>query len=304
MPKSINIEDFLKLDFNIFELFETTDKNWNMYDLLESRKKDKNSKLYWVDDIFLIAIYNNTSWEVDPSLMAWYEWANKEFIDDFIRFKKELSWFIWDKCFLWKQERKSDFVDYFANYNFTQRDILQFYILTNWKLEIEWFNDLELWLIYFKVFQMLGMDDLRWETYTYAIIQWVFWESREFVDKVPDSFKKTILDYIKKAWEEFIESTTGFIKEVWWSLTEEQQNKLTWLWIWALIIAILMVKTWLYAIVKVSSMLIWWSIALIWINQLYDFLSSSENSETKNVLKKYKITNKEEFAEKFQDSIS
>jgi hypothetical protein len=301
--KWITLEQFIEWDFEMFSLSIDWKDEWTLNELLENRKNNKNSKLYWVDNIFLIAIYENKTTDFSKDLLLQQEWANKEFIDNFINFKENISEYISNYFYLWKDDSKtkSEFKEYFYNYNYTQRDILELYVLTNWELNADELNDMEKGLMFMKIFKMLQSWSLRWKTYTFAIKEALIDDSSKYAKMIPESFKNTLLSYIKKTWEKLLDTTIWLIWEIWSMLNAKEKTALISLGIWLLV--------WFIAIWRFMWMAKWAWLAfavMAWANiidNIYDYLKENKNNEFKKILNRYNINSKEEFKNKFWPEI-
>ncbi len=297
--KWITLEDFFNWNFEMFSLTMDWTDEWSLNELLNSRQNNKTSKLYGVENIFLIAIYENKSTDFSKDLLSKQEWANKEFIDDFVYFKKNIGSYISSYFYAWEDdnETKTEFKNYFNSYNYTQRDILELYILTNWDLNGDNLNDLEKGLMFMKVFKMLKVWSLRWKTYSFAIKEGLLNDSSKYAKMIPDSFKNTLLSYIKETGEKLLDTTVWLMWEIWSMLDAKEKSILIAMWVW---LVVGFVALWRFMWMAKWAWLAFTVIAWVEIiSNIYDYLEKNKKNDFNNILKKYNIKTKKDFQDKF-----
>lgn len=292
---SLNDLKSLKLPDDLFSF--TKENTGTLDEMLNEKIQDKTSKLKWVDKWFLITLYASKESTFDADLMNWYPNSNPEFIKDYIDFRNKVPAFISWNFFHGNTSAKEKFWNYFNNFSFTHKDILDLYIITNGKLDFENLNDFQSWLIFLKVFDLLGKDNsgLRWETYLYAMREIIEWKSNEITNKIPQSIRETFLNIAKETWETVMKSASWFLKDIWGALSPEQK---TWAVAASIVYIIGMVYLWraVFAGKALWIGFLWW----IWIftsHKIYDYLKSDNN--TKAVLEKYGIKSWDDLEKEF-----
>lgn len=285
----------LKLPVDLFSF--NKDNNGTLDEILNERLQDETSKLKWVDKWFLITLYSSKESNFDADLINWYPNSNKDFVTDYIEFRSKIPSFISWNFFHWNLSAKEKFSQYFNNFSFTHKDILDLYIITNWELNFEKLNDFQHGLIFLKVFDLLGKDNswLRGETYLYAIREVIEWKSNEITNKIPQSVRETFFNIAKETWETVIEWASWFLKDLWGALSIEQK---TWAVAASMVYIVWLVYLWrfIFAGKALWIGLVWW----IWIlttQKLYSYLS--KEPKTKEVLNKHNIKNGQDLDNEF-----
>lgn len=292
---SINDLKSLKLPDDLFSF--NKENNGTLDEILNERLQNETSKLKWVDKSFLVTLYSSNESKFDADIINWYPNSNKEFVADYIDFRNKIPAFISWNFFHGDSSAKDRFSQFFNNFNFTHKDILDLYIITNGDLTFEKLNDFQTGLIFLKVFDLLGKDNswLRWETYLYAMREVIEWKSNEITNKIPQSVRETFLNIAKETWETILEWATWFLKDLWGALSPEQKA-------WTVAASILYIVGMIYlwrAIFAWKALWIWflWWLGILATQNIYDYLSSNEN--TKAVLDKYKIKNGDDLWREF-----
>lgn len=293
---SLNDLKSLKLPDNLFSF--NKDNSGSLDEILNERLQSNTSKLKWVHKWFLITLYSSKESNFDADLINWYPNSNKEFVKDYIEFRNKVPAFISWSFFHGNPSAKEKFWQYFNNFSFTHKDILDLYIITDWELNFEKLNDFQHGLIFLKVFDLLGKDNsgLRWETYLFAIREILEWKSNEITNKIPQSVKETFLNIAKETWETVMQWAVGFLKDLWWALNNNQKLSVA-----ALSITYLIGMVYLWRAIFAGKALwigfVWW-LGVLTTSKIYSYLS--EDPKTKEILEKYKIKDGNDLSKEFE----
>lgn len=291
--------DFISIDFEKWK--------WALNWLLEARLNDKNSPFYWVDPTYLWRIYSMwTANDFDKEVLKlWEEWDKyKKFTEWFKKFKEELPFLLWWWFFAWKTwdnwETKKDFQKFFAEHNFSPREVLELYVITWWDTDIQSYDRVQNSMIFTKVFFMLNQKPaLQWSTYLYAIKEW--WINGSTSIEIPGEIKSAISFMLRTMFEKAINSTWWIAQRVWWMLDDKE--KVAWIWIWlAWIIG-------LWFILRITSAWAWaarWATAattaIVWwytLANIYSYLEKNHPKDFSQLRKDNNINSPEDFEKLF-----
>ncbi|MGE4443714.1 MAG: hypothetical protein AB7E37_01830 [Candidatus Altimarinota bacterium] len=293
---SLNDLKSLKLPDNLFSF--NKDNSGSLDEILNERLQSNTSKLKGVHKGFLITLYSSKESNFDADLINGYPNSNKEFVKDYIEFRNKVPAFISGSFFHGNPSAKEKFGQYFNNFSFTHKDILDLYIITDGELNFEKLNDFQHGLIFLKVFDLLGKDNsgLRGETYLFAIREILEGKSNEITNKIPQSVKETFLNIAKETGETVMQGAVGFLKDLWGALNNNQKLSVA-----ALSITYLIGMVYLGRAIFAGKALgigFVGGLGVLTTSKIYSYLS--EDPKTKEILEKYKIKDGNDLSKEFE----
>lgn len=297
--ENINLNNFDLSEFNVWFLnFKNTEK-WDLNDKLNTLQKPGGT-LNWVSINFLSKLYLDDSYNKDPNyseLIKWLYWTTsanekeKIFLDNFIKFWNDFIWLIKNNFYLWPDENKKEFWEFFDKWIST-KTILEFYIITWWNIDIGNYTDIQRSMIYLKIFKLLWNNTwLRWKTYDKEIITLVKSWFEKWSEMIPQSFK----DILQKIMLNTFNEISKYIKN---SLVEVY-NALSWQ-----TLILLLISSWILIYLLSKLKLIkatWWGI-VIWV-LLSQIVKITNYWTPKNNAEKIFNTLKKENPEKFNELV-
>lgn len=280
--------DFIKLNFK-------ENNSWPLNEMLESQIKDSKSPFYWVSKVYLAEIYS-ISWNHNfdkNNLLLWNE-KNNDFINNFLEFRKNLPNLLKTWFFAWKREVKDNF-DTFINENISKlspSEILEYFVITNWKTIPEQLNDAQNSMIFTKLFFLLNKQPkLQWETYLYAMKEWIYKSS----DNIPPALQNAIWLIFKTLWEKLINSTLWMTQRLWGMLDTTEKAVAIW---WSIL-----ALAWAIRFMQVTAVWRWlaswlsiWAWAFI-VAQVYHYFEANkkDNPDYQAFKRENNIRNQKDF---------
>lgn len=275
---NVSIESLTTKWNDFIKLWEDENSSWPLNEMLDSQINDKNSPFYWIDKSYLLKIYS-INWSHDfnkDSLLFWNkEKKYSDFIDKFKSFKENLPQLLKSWFFAGKNESKQEFNKFIdeKTQKLSPREIMEYFIITNWKIESEGLNDVQNTMIFTKVLFLLNeKPDLQWETYLFAIRQWLF----ENNINIPPAIKNSIWLMLRAMWEKVINSTWWMTQRLWWMLDWSEKAIAIW---WSVL-----ALAWLIYFIKVTAAWSWllrWTAIWAWtmlVWQVYNYFESNKKS--------------------------
>lgn len=221
---------------------------WNLRKLMENTETNSESPFHKVSKGLLLEVFQNNMWITDPSLEVVFQnndyWEKNKslnsqddlFENKLINFWRTFQWNIPKFFYLWDEQYRGEFQDFFLKYPLGVKEITEIMLITGWEVNPENYSEPVKSIIYLKLWNHMwgkeSTNSVRSHTYDSYFATLSIDSIEQWVDNVPQSFKRIALNLYNKWKDALKDSLTGSLKialEMFQALPTEYKILIWWL---------------------------------------------------------------------------